>query len=57
MPDNKPEQEDQKPVGQKPGEQKPIDEKAEKYLKEPGSIEDIPNAEEQEEAEDEMKKD
>ncbi|MCF6403017.1 hypothetical protein L3C95_09045 [Chitinophaga filiformis] len=57
MTDNKPKQDDQKPVQQNTGEQKPVDEKAEKYIKEAGSIEDIPDAEEQKEADDKMKKD
>ena len=57
MADNKPKQDDQEPVEKNTGEQKPIDEKAEKYIKEAGSIEDIPDAEEQKEAEDKMKKD
>ncbi|WP_176842303.1 hypothetical protein [Chitinophaga filiformis] len=57
MAENKPKQDDQQPVEEHTGEQKPIDEKAEKYIKEAGSIEDVPNAEEQKEAEDKMKKD
>lgn len=57
MTDNKPKQDEQHPVEQKNNEQKPIDERAERYIKEPGSIEDVPNAEEQKKAEDEMKKD
>jgi len=57
MAENKPKQDDQQPVEEHTGEQKPIDEKAEKYIKEAGSIEDVPNAEEQNEAEDKMKKD
>ena len=57
MADNKQKQDDQHPVEKNTGEQKPIDENAEKYIKEAGSIEDIPDAEEQKEAEDKMKKD
>ena len=57
MTDNKPKQDEQHPVEQKNNEQKPVDERAEKYIKEAGSIEDIPDAEEQKKAEDEMKKD
>lgn len=57
MTDNKPKQDEQRPVEQQEGPQKPIDERAERYIKEPGSIEDIPDAEEQKKAEDEIKKD
>jgi hypothetical protein len=57
MADNKPKKDDQQPAEQNTVEQKPVNEKAEKYIKEAGSIEDIPDAEEQKEAEDEMKKD
>jgi hypothetical protein len=50
MPNDKQKDENEQPVEQ------PVDENAERYLKEPGSIEDVPSAEEQEQAEEELKK-
>lgn len=57
MPDNKPNQDQQNNEEQKNEAQSLIDERAEKYIKEAGNIEDVPDAEEQKEAEDKMKKD
>ncbi|UPK72180.1 hypothetical protein [Chitinophaga filiformis] len=56
MTDNKSKQEEQKPVQPDTGTQQPIDEQAERYIKEPVRIEDVPTAEEQKEAEDKIKK-
>lgn len=56
MPDNKPNQDQEKTTDQKIEGQQPIDEKAERYIKEAGNIEDVPDADEQKEAEDKMEK-
>lgn len=56
MTDNKSKQEEQKPAQPDTVPQQPIDEQAERYIKEPGRIEDVPTAEEQKEAEDKIKK-
>ncbi len=56
MPDNKPNQDQPKTTDQKADGQHPIDERAERYIKEAGNIEDVPDADEQKEAEDKMEK-
>ncbi|WP_158286654.1 hypothetical protein [Chitinophaga sp. S165] len=47
---------DQETNDQKTEGQQPIDERAERYIKEAGNIEDVPDADDQEEAEDKMEK-
>jgi hypothetical protein len=46
---------DTAPVKQGPGNKWPEDEVAEKYIKEAGKIEDVPTADEQAEAEEQLK--
>jgi hypothetical protein len=55
MSDNKQNQDPSKTSEQDNEAKLPIDERAEKYIKEAGNIEDVPDAEEQKEAEDKMK--